>query len=357
MDFTYMLNYERKATCANCGHVFKNEPILGVKERVGETHWTPHTLCPKCLYLDCIKYEDIKRKVPLIMEDLEWEDNKQRKHQEIHKILKEHALFVDESQEQTTAYVFKNEKYKKGIDDLIFGILVYLEDKEIQRRFANLTRVEKLIKKYEDSLEHTKNALTVENNISRTNYRNVIKDLKAITGGNKTILFFEQVKARERISDPIPFKKGDESILVNGTPITKNSRLITEKEYQRMHNFYTEYFSPQSKRDFEYILCAANWYTELKLMKDDFPNTHLRPVNCKKGIVFCAKNHLQCMYQMIAMTGKNQNEAGKEITGFLTNKNRFVNRKEAMKIAIEAYQVNKRDLFNSKIGLFSEDLY
>jgi hypothetical protein len=104
----------------------------------------------------------------------------------------------------------------------------------------------------------------------------------------------------------------------------------------------------------EYILCAAIWYKELPLVYNDFPITHLLPVNCDRGIVFCGQRHLQCLYQMIAMTGKMQHEAGEEVQGFLTNTNRFVDRKEAMSIAMKANQV-----INPYAGhnLFSEDLY
>jgi hypothetical protein len=55
---------------------------------------------------------------------------------------------------------------------------------------------------------------------------------------------------------------------------------------------------------------------------------------------------------MIAMTGRMQHEAGEEIQGFLTNKNRFVDREEGAKIAFTAKQVNE-----PLKQLFSEDLY
>lgn len=104
----------------------------------------------------------------------------------------------------------------------------------------------------------------------------------------------------------------------------------------------------------EKIICAANWYPELSLIYDEFPSSHLRPTNVNKGIVFCGHLHLQCMYQMIAMTGKKQHESGGEISGFLTNLNRFVDRTEGAKIALETGQIEKL-----KFGriLYSEDLY
>jgi hypothetical protein len=57
---------------------------------------------------------------------------------------------------------------------------------------------------------------------------------------------------------------------------------------------------------------------------------------------------------MVAMTNKSQSEVGEYIQGFLTNKNRFVDRIEARKIAFEMNQV--KETINSK-KLFSEDLY
>lgn len=105
--------------------------------------------------------------------------------------------------------------------------------------------------------------------------------------------------------------------------------------------------------DKERILCAANWYLDLELVRNDFPKGHLLPKNIDKGIVFSGHRHLQCLYQMIAMTGKTQHEAGKETQGFLTNKNRFVNREEGAKIHIE----NGGKLNYSTKELYSEDLY
>lgn len=102
----------------------------------------------------------------------------------------------------------------------------------------------------------------------------------------------------------------------------------------------------------EYILCAAIWYKELPLVRDF--DTNMRPINCDKGIVFCGHRHAHCMYSMIAMTGKRSVtiEVGEYEQGFLTSKNRFVDRKEAALIAINAMQCN-----NLVTRLHSEDLY
>ena len=60
---------------------------------------------------------------------------------------------------------------------------------------------------------------------------------------------------------------------------------------------------------------------------------------------------MNCLYQMVAITGKPQHEVGEEIQGFLTSKNRFVDRAEGGEIAFLSGQ---KDL---KKYLFSEDLW
>ena len=105
----------------------------------------------------------------------------------------------------------------------------------------------------------------------------------------------------------------------------------------------------------EKILCAAIWYKELPLLKNNIPSNLLRPVNCNSGIVFCGCRHPHCLYQMVAMTGKRQCEVGKYIQGFLTNKHRFVDRKEGASIALACGQIDK--LNYSSDSLYSEDLY
>ena len=106
----------------------------------------------------------------------------------------------------------------------------------------------------------------------------------------------------------------------------------------------------------ETIICSAIWYKELPLVKNDLPQRHIYPTNINKGIVFCGHRHLQCMYSMIALTGKRsvKPECGGYTQGFLTNKNRFVTRKEAAKIATAAGQIiHSREVKT----LHSEDIY
>lgn len=107
----------------------------------------------------------------------------------------------------------------------------------------------------------------------------------------------------------------------------------------------------------EYILCAAIWYENL-------PTTTYPPVNIEKGMVICGQRHHNCIDVIYTLAklrsvsvGSEDEVTGKSTQGFLTNKNRFVDRKEALKIAIEADQVDKDKLGNPMIGLFSEDLY
>lgn len=104
----------------------------------------------------------------------------------------------------------------------------------------------------------------------------------------------------------------------------------------------------------ERILCAAIWYKDFPLVKDDITAIgFIRPINCDKGIVFSGHRHHNCLYQMVAITGKYQHQIGEEVQGFLTSKNRFVDRKEAAKMFIEAGGTPE---YHSD-QLFSEDLY
>ena len=103
----------------------------------------------------------------------------------------------------------------------------------------------------------------------------------------------------------------------------------------------------------EYILCAAIWYKELSLLRPDVLEPRgFRPYNVDKGVVLCGWRHSNCIYQKVAITGLSDNQSGDNIQGFLTSKNRFVNREEGLNIAIQAKQTKK---ITGK--LYSEDLY
>jgi len=100
----------------------------------------------------------------------------------------------------------------------------------------------------------------------------------------------------------------------------------------------------------EVIICSAIWYKEM-------PTAVYRPTNVDVGTVVCGHRHMHCVHAFVALTGKRsvETEAGKYTQGFLTNKNRFVDRIEGAKIALAAGQVDKLEF--SRDRLYSEDLY
>lgn len=93
----------------------------------------------------------------------------------------------------------------------------------------------------------------------------------------------------------------------------------------------------------EYILCAAIHY-------NDFKQYLHQPKNIETGMVICGRRHHNIIYNW------NQLSLGKtrrtDTQGFLTNKDRFVNREEAAKIAFESGQISM-----PKKELFSEDVW
>lgn len=103
----------------------------------------------------------------------------------------------------------------------------------------------------------------------------------------------------------------------------------------------------------EKILCAAIWYKEIPIQR--LIEDNVLPRNLNKGLVFCGFRHCHCMYTMVSVTGlrSDDSEVGEEVQGFLTNKNRFVDREEAATIFI----ANGGTLKYSSTELYSEDLY
>ena len=108
----------------------------------------------------------------------------------------------------------------------------------------------------------------------------------------------------------------------------------------------------------ERIQCAAIWFKELPLKNPEvLTNRGFAPYNVDVGVVMCGWRHPNVLYQMVAITGLSSYKAGKNIQGFLTNKNRFVDRKEGAQIAMAAGQIiSHKTTFNEKM-LFSEDIY
>lgn len=104
----------------------------------------------------------------------------------------------------------------------------------------------------------------------------------------------------------------------------------------------------------EYILCAAIWYKDIPLKKII---DGVLPKNCDRGLVITGHRHGQCMWVMGSLTGLRsvQNApdgVGEYEQGFLTSRNRFVDREEAAIIAFDANQINEE-----KQTLYSEDLW
>lgn len=102
----------------------------------------------------------------------------------------------------------------------------------------------------------------------------------------------------------------------------------------------------------EIILISAIWYKDLENeIKQSLP------INCDSGIVILGHRHGQCIYTLLALKGLRTvtnapDGVGNHIQGFLTSKNRFVDRKEAAQIAFDMGQTK-----DHKKLLFSEDLY
>ena len=94
----------------------------------------------------------------------------------------------------------------------------------------------------------------------------------------------------------------------------------------------------------ETILCAAIWF-------EDGERNHHQPKNITTGFVVCGRRHHNCIITLDVLGGELK-EYIEHIQGFITNTDRFVDRKEAGYIAFNAGQIKKPNDY-----LFSEDLY
>jgi len=101
----------------------------------------------------------------------------------------------------------------------------------------------------------------------------------------------------------------------------------------------------------EWILCAAVHY-------DDGQDTYIhQPKNIKTGYVVAGRRHHNCITIHSMLKGlRDVPNNFPIIQGFLTSRDRFVNREEAFDIAEGANQLNDRTRFTNRT-LFSEDLY
>lgn len=101
----------------------------------------------------------------------------------------------------------------------------------------------------------------------------------------------------------------------------------------------------------EYIICAAIWFKDL-------PDHSLRCLNTvDKGFVVAGWRHGNVVETVKILSNLrtvklSPDGVGETVQGFLTNTNRFVDRKEAGQIAYSSGQIDK-----PTDCLFSEDLY
>lgn len=95
----------------------------------------------------------------------------------------------------------------------------------------------------------------------------------------------------------------------------------------------------------EYVMCAANYHN------DDIDHLY-QPYNIDKGFVICGWRHPCCGTSYMAASNiRNYNNC---IQGFLTTKNRFLTRSEALELVIQTGQLQKEIIGGE---LTSEDLW
>jgi len=108
------------------------------------------------------------------------------------------------------------------------------------------------------------------------------------------------------------------------------------------------------KRKDEFIICAASHYD------DGIVYPH-QPKNVQTGIIIAGRRHHNCINTCQLLMGDkfNANKMNRASQGFLTSHDRFLNRKEAFKMALANNQIihNFYDKTNQSQILVSEDLY
>lgn len=99
----------------------------------------------------------------------------------------------------------------------------------------------------------------------------------------------------------------------------------------------------------EYIICAAIWLND----GGDYPH---QPKNIETGFVVCGRRHHNCIATAVILNKwilKGLKESsGKTVQGFLTSKDRFIDRREGGELALSQNQI-----LEPTDCLFSEDLY
>lgn len=100
---------------------------------------------------------------------------------------------------------------------------------------------------------------------------------------------------------------------------------------------------PEAAAKEEYIICAAIHF------QNGIKYEH-QPKNIESGIVVCGRRHHNCILTWSALS---ENELKvPTVQGFLTSKDRFIDRTEGAKLAKQTGQ-----LAREAKALFSEDLY
>lgn len=95
----------------------------------------------------------------------------------------------------------------------------------------------------------------------------------------------------------------------------------------------------------EYLLCAAIYYQDGKA----YPH---QPKNITSGIVVCGRRHHNCYITLSSLLGDKYQVNLTHNQGFVTNKDRYLERKEAAQVAFECGQIKE-------VGktIFSEELW
>lgn len=99
----------------------------------------------------------------------------------------------------------------------------------------------------------------------------------------------------------------------------------------------------------EYVICAAVHFLSEKVYEH-------QPKNITNGYVICGRRHHNCYFTKFALLGLTD-EKLRTVQGFLTSRDRFIDRMEGMKLALEVGQIDYDEPNKVKSGLFSEDLY
>lgn len=117
----------------------------------------------------------------------------------------------------------------------------------------------------------------------------------------------------------------------------------TQIDGERDEDLLHKQLYPQAAQKPEYIICAAIHF------KDDLKYNH-QPRNIESGFVICGRRHHNCFMSKKIL--EFSEVKGTAIQGFLTSKDRFIDRKEGGEIAFKTGQI----IYETNC-LFSEDLY